>query len=174
MLNCWENTLKLQFDSYVTTVKFLTWLIFRTTWLDLISTPLKSICYAHIGLLSQELQPPVTDPWWRRQMETISALLAIRAGNSPVTGEFTAQRPVTRSFDVFFDLSLNKRSSKHSWGWWFETPPRPLLHHCDALWLNFVVWMWKVILRYLGCSPAVTASGKLQLTHLKKTCGFFY
>ena len=47
-------------------------------------------------------------------METFSALLAIYAGNSPVPGEFPAQRPVTRSFDVFFDLSLNKRSSKQS------------------------------------------------------------
>ena len=42
-------------------------------------------------------------------METLSALLAIYAGNSPVPGEFPAQRPVTRSFDVFFDLRLNKR-----------------------------------------------------------------
>ena len=33
-----------------------------------------------------------------------SALLAICTGNSPVTDEFPAQRPVTRSFDVFFDL----------------------------------------------------------------------
>ena len=40
-------------------------------------------------------------------METFSALLAICAGNSPVSGEFPAQRPVTRSFDVFFDLRLN-------------------------------------------------------------------
>ena len=40
-------------------------------------------------------------------MGTFSALLAICAGNSRVTGEFTAQRPVTRSFDVFFELSLN-------------------------------------------------------------------
>ena len=38
--------------------------------------------------------------WWRHQMETFSALLAICAGNSPVTGEFPAQRPVTRSFDI--------------------------------------------------------------------------
>ena len=45
-------------------------------------------------------------------METFSALLAICAGNSPVTSEFHAQRPVTRSFDVFFDLRLNKRLSK--------------------------------------------------------------
>ena len=42
-------------------------------------------------------------------METFSALLALCAGNSPVTGEFPAQRPVTRSFDVFFDLRLNKQ-----------------------------------------------------------------
>ena len=59
--------------------------------------------------------------WWRHQMETFSALLAICAGNSPVPGEFPAQRPVTRSFGVFFDLCLNKRLSKQPRGWWFET-----------------------------------------------------
>ena len=37
-------------------------------------------------------------------------------------GEFPTQRPVTRSFDVYFDLRLNKRLSKQPWGWWFETP----------------------------------------------------
>ena len=42
-------------------------------------------------------------------METVPALLAICAGNSPVSGEFPAQRPVTRSFGDFFDLRLNKR-----------------------------------------------------------------
>ena len=36
-------------------------------------------------------------------------------------GEFPTQSPVTRSFDVFFDLRLNKRLSKQLWGWWFET-----------------------------------------------------
>ena len=45
--------------------------------------------------------PPLLT-WWRHQMETFSALLALCAGNSPVSGEFPAQRPVTRSFDVFF------------------------------------------------------------------------
>ena len=59
--------------------------------------------------------------WWRHQIETFSALLAICAGNSPVTGEFSAQRPVTRSFEFSFGLRLNKRLSKQSWGWWFET-----------------------------------------------------
>ena len=38
-------------------------------------------------------------------METFSALLAFCAGNSPITGEFAAQRPVTRGFDVFFDCT---------------------------------------------------------------------
>ena len=69
--------------------------------------------------------------WWRHQMETFSMLLAICAGNSPVTGEFPTQRPVTRSFDVFFDLRLNKGLSKLSWGWWFETLSRPMWRHCN-------------------------------------------
>ena len=73
----------------------------------------------------------VTGSWWRYQMEIFCALLAICAGNSPVTGEFPAQRPVTRSFDVFFDLRLNKRLSKRWWGWWFETPLHPLWRHCN-------------------------------------------
>ena len=45
-------------------------------------------------------------------MEIFSALLAFCAGNSPVNGEFPAQRPVTRSFDIFFDLRPNKQLSK--------------------------------------------------------------
>ena len=71
--------------------------------------------------------------WWRHHMETFSALLAICAGNSPVPGEIPAQRPVTWSFDVFFDLRLNKRLRKQSWGWWFETLSRPLWRQCDGI-----------------------------------------
>ena len=52
-------------------------------------------------------------------METFSALLAICEGNSPVAGEFPAQRPVTRGFGVLFDLRLDKQLSKQSRGWWF-------------------------------------------------------
>ena len=54
-------------------------------------------------------------------------------GNSPVPGYFPTQRPVMRSFDVFFDLRLNKRLSKQSWGWWFETPASLLWRHWNAL-----------------------------------------
>ena len=59
--------------------------------------------------------------WGRHRMETFSALLALCAGNSLVTGEFSAQMPVTRNFDLFFDLRLNKRLSKQSRRMWFET-----------------------------------------------------
>ena len=78
-------------------------------------------------------QPASSNPWWLHQMETFSALLAISAGHSLVTGEFPAQRPVTQTFDVFVDLHPNKRLSKQSWGWWFETPPCPLWRHCNAV-----------------------------------------
>ena len=54
-------------------------------------------------------------------------------GNSPVTGEFSSHRPVTRSFDVFFDLSLNRQLSKQSRRRWFETPSRSLWRHCNVV-----------------------------------------
>ena len=53
-------------------------------------------------------------------------------GNSLVPGEFPAQRPVTRSFDVFCDVRLNKLLSKQWWGWWFETSSCPLWRHRNA------------------------------------------
>ena len=52
--------------------------------------------------------------WWRHRMETFSSLLVFCADNSPVTGEFPAQRPVTRNFEVFFDSCLNRQLSKQS------------------------------------------------------------
>ena len=79
------------------------------------------------------LYQKLTQPWWRHEMETFSALLTLCAGNSPATGEFPSQRPVTWSFDVFLDLRLNKRLSKQSWCWWFETPWRSLWRHCNAI-----------------------------------------
>ena len=71
-------------------------------------------------------------PWCRHQMKTFSVLLALCAENSSLTGEFPSQRPVTRRFDVFFDLRLNKRLSKQPWGWWFETPSSSLWRQCNA------------------------------------------
>ena len=58
-------------------------------------------------------------------------------------------KPGTRSFDVFFDLRLNKRLSKQPWGWWFVTLLWPLWRQCNGLWLlAFFVWLgswWKLV-----------------------------
>ena len=82
--------------------------------------------------------------WWRHRMGTFSSLLALCAENSPVTGEFPSQRPVTRSFDVFFDLPLNKRLSKQSRRRWFETQSRPLWHHCNGIFPNRTLYLQNV------------------------------
>ena len=73
------------------------------------------------------------DAWWRYQMETFPRNWPFVRGihRSPVNSP--PQRPVTRSFDVFFDLRLNKRLSKQSWGLWFETLLCPLWLHCNGL-----------------------------------------
>ena len=55
------------------------------------------------------------------------------------TGEFPAQRPVTRSFNVFFDRRLNKRLSKQSRGWWFETLSCSLWRHSNVpVWCHWL------------------------------------
>ena len=66
-------------------------------------------------------------------METLSMLLTLCAGNSPVIGEFSSQRSVTRSFDVFFDLRPNKRLSEQSVDCWFETSSRSLWRQCNGI-----------------------------------------
>ena len=72
-----------------------------------------------------------TVSWWRHQMETFSALLALCEVNSPVTSEFPSQRPVARSLDLIFDPHLNKRLSKQSGRWGVETPSRSLWRHSN-------------------------------------------
>ena len=88
----------------------------------------------------------------------ISPLLAICAGNSQVPGEFTAQRPMTRTFDIFFDLRLNQWLRKQSWSWWFETLPRPLLRQCN----DYVKF---------GASRQKTFESSYHATDLKITYG---
>ena len=76
-------------------------------------------------------------PWLGAYMMTSSNGNIFRV-TGPLCGEFTgpgefpAQRAVMRSFDVFFDLCLNKRLSKQPWGWWFETPSWSLWCHCNV------------------------------------------
>ena len=91
--------------------------------------------------------------WWRHEMGTFSALLALCAGNSPVTGEFPAQRPVTWSFDVFLDLHPNSCLSKQSWCLWFETPSRSLWRHCNGCSIK----IWQII--YVSVNWVTIGSG---------------
>ena len=83
-----------------------------------------------------------TCPWWRHQMEDIFRVTGHLCGEFTGTGDFPAQRPMTRSFDGFFDLRLHKRLSKHSWGWWFETPSCPLWRHCHVIWYIYLVRLY--------------------------------
>ena len=103
--------------------------------------------------------------WWRHQMETFSALLAICAGNSPVPGEFPTQRPVTRNFDVYFDLRPNKRLSKQSCGWWFETLSCSLWRHrnvgsyiVDPIIMNISFIIIEIALLFHSIFPIVTSN----------------
>ena len=71
----------------------------------------------------------------------MSVLLALYAGNSPVTGEFPSQRPVTRSF-VFFDLRLNKRLSKQSGGGEGAGDLKPHRAHYDVIVMKSSGWSY--------------------------------
>ena len=71
--------------------------------------------------------------WWHHQMESFSMLQTLCEGNSPVTSDFPSQRPVMRSFDVFFDLRLSKWLSEQLRCWWFEMPSRSLWCHCISI-----------------------------------------
>ena len=61
-----------------------------------------------LQMIFQDLFP---ESWWRHKLETFFALLGLCEGNSPVTGEFSSQKPVTWSFDILFELRLNKSLS---------------------------------------------------------------
>ena len=73
-----------------------------------------------------------------------------KASQTLTPGEFPAQRPVTRSFDVFFDLRLNKPLSKQPRGWWFETPTWSLWRQCNATTGILLCYNWLV---YTGLFP---------------------
>ena len=108
--------------------------------------------------------------WWRHQMEFFFALLA------PLCGEFTGHRwiPLTKANDAelgvfwgFFYLRLNKRLSKQSWGWWFQTPSRSLWHDANAC-LFFSVY--QVYTYVINCF----ASRKLLIYSINKHILIFF
>ena len=104
----------------------------------------------------------VRGSWWCHGIEPFSALLALCAGNSPVTGEFPSQRPVTQNFYVFSDLRPNKPLSKQSTHWWFETPSRSLWRTCYDCGINAT--------QHRSQSPR----HRLQGSRRKPTISYFY
>ena len=87
---------------------------------------------------------------------------------SPV--KFPTQRPVTRSFDVFFDLRLNKWLSKQSWGWWFETRSCPLWRHCNGTYASerwVIISSGNDLLSSLKSSQSIAIFWNLKLFPIK-------
>ena len=84
-------------------------------------------------------------------------------GNSPVTGEFPAQRPVTRSFDIFFDLRLSKRLDKQSKRRWFETPSPSLWRHRNDISRYFLLHQHQLCF--------LSAPGYLNSVTNQRPCG---
>ena len=70
-------------------------------------------------------------PWWRHQMKTFTRYWPFVWGihRSPV---ISPHKGKWRGFDIFFDLRLNRRLSKQSWGRWCDTPLRSLWRHCKG------------------------------------------
>ena len=118
-------------------------------------------------IINKTLTSKFSASWWRNQMEIFSVLLSICAWNSPVSGEFPAPRPVTRSFDVFFDLRLNERLSKHSWGWWLETPSYPLWRHSYVFQQNTNVLFHEMLLKFTSAKWGPLRSG-FNVSNLSK------
>ena len=88
-------------------------------------------------------------------------------------GEFPTQRPVTRSFDVFFDLRLNKRLCKQQWGWWFETPSWSLWRQCNDL-LNFKFDWNMFVYNFSHISPiTMKLCTRQDTTSLHESAGLF-
>ena len=104
-------------DSILCMYDFMLWLHFYFMPCFYLCIP----CFYHVCILWNML----CQKWRNKQATTTSHL----CGEFTGPGEFPAQRAVTRSFDVFFDLRLNKRLSKQPSGWWFETPLWSLWRH---------------------------------------------
>ena len=85
------------------------------------------------------------EPFHRGGLMTTSSngnifrVTGVLCGEFTGPGEFPTQRPVTRSFDVFFDLRLNKRLSKQPLGWWLETPSWSLWRHCNVIYVIILI-----------------------------------
>ena len=125
---------QMQYQSYMH-VSISTWqkcITISKCYISVVQIQVRVFFMLHFDLYRTFLGGFLWSTWWRHHREIFSALLTLCEGNSPITGEFRSQRPVTGLFDVFFDLRLNKRLSKQSTRQLFETLSRPLWHHCNV------------------------------------------
>ena len=96
----------------------------------------------HQPLFAQQLVQQKTPLQWKYHRSTSPVLCMMTSSNGNIfrvtghlCGEFTGHRgiPRTKASDAelwcYLDLHLNKRLSKQSWGWWFETLSRSLWRH---------------------------------------------
>ena len=79
-------------------------------------------------------------------------------------GEFPTQRPVTRSFDVYFDLRPNKWLSKQSWGWWFETLSCSLWRHRNVYKQGISEYVCVCARRYTRCKMSYQSKPSTRQT----------
>ena len=105
------------------------------------------VCCSYTNVFANSWELFTLIPWRRYSMETLSASLAICEGNQLKTGEFPSQRSGNASFDVFFDVSLNKRLNGPSSSWWFETLWRSLWRHCNVSEMLHVVQSYGIVPR---------------------------
>ena len=106
--------------------------------------------------------------WWRHQMETLSALLAFCVGNSPVTGEFPIQRPVTWRSDAFVYLGPYQQLSKQWRRRWFETPWLSLWRHHNGIFVLHLEIISKLEVSIYGLCQVMTQRYKLYAIHHSK------
>ena len=87
--------------------------------------------------------------WWRHQMETFPRYWPFVRGihRSQVSSPHKGQR--RRALMFFYDLCPNKRLSKQSWCWWFETRKHSLWRHCNGFRLNNFQWIPR---KFILCS----------------------
>ena len=90
---------------------------------------------------------------WNKFMMTSSNGNIFRV-TGHLCGKFPTQRPVTRSFEVFFDLRSTELLSKQSWGWWLETLSSPLWRHRNVYIVNSKAHGWLFIFRYFILIPS--------------------
>ena len=110
----------------------------RSLWTDSFDQQSSKIAFTVIGVQCNVINFVVVNmladglaPMMTSSNGNIFRVTGPLCGEFTGPGEFPTQRPVTRSFDVFFDLRVNKRLSKQSRGWWFETPASSLWRHCN-------------------------------------------